>query len=79
MLVQMSACSKVFKEKSLLFWESACLDTLSLVANPVVQRGVAYWKVMIHRNVGFELVVVHHPVLFILGCHEDYIISSATI
>lgn len=36
MLVQMSACSKVFKEDALLFRESAYLDTLSLIANPVV-------------------------------------------
>lgn len=29
---------------------------------------VLIWKVMMHRNVGLELVVVHHPVLLIL-CH----------
>lgn len=27
------------------------------------------WKVMMHYKIGLKLVVVHHPVLFILGCH----------
>ena len=78
MFVQMPASSELFKEKAKVFRESACLDTLSLVANPVVQRGVAYWKVMMHRNVGFELVVVHHQVFFIFCYHCERMSSVIT-
>ena len=71
MLIKVPAGSELFKKKAKFFWECSCLDTLSLVAHPVVQGCVPYRKVIMHRNVGFELVVVHHPVIFVLGCHKE--------